>query len=248
MKKKILSVFCLLVLIVSLAACGNSAEATFGDEGVTAFELSQSCTNYASRIVDLSYDELQEYYDYYSSSKDAKEDYEIYETLFADLVEIKPIIGDFVGYTDFDVAKSGKTVTATLTIDYSKRDAEMVFVFNARDLEIQAINAQPVYSLGETMQKAALNTVMGIGIVFVILILISLIIYSFKIIPYLQKKLQKKEGPKVEIINANDGKTETLDDVNVTDDLELIAVISAAIAASTGSSTDSFVVRSIKRR
>ena len=29
--------------------------------------------------VDLSYDELQEYYDYYSSSKDAKEDYEIYE-------------------------------------------------------------------------------------------------------------------------------------------------------------------------
>ena len=33
-----------------------------------------------------------------------------------------------------------------------------------------------------------------------------------------------------------------------TDDLELVAVISAAIAAATGSSTDDFVVRSIKRR
>ena len=32
------------------------------------------------------------------------------------------------------------------------------------------------------------------------------------------------------------------------DDLELVAVISAAIAAATGSSTDGFVVRSIKRR
>ena len=58
----------------------------------------------------------------------------------------------------------------------------------------------------------------------------------------------KGVGKKDQIINANDGKTETSDDVNVTDDLELIAVISAAIAASTGSSTDSFVVRSIKRR
>ena len=34
----------------------------------------------------------------------------------------------------------------------------------------------------------------------------------------------------------------------VQDDLELVAVISAAIAAATGSSTDGFVVRSIKRR
>ena len=33
-----------------------------------------------------------------------------------------------------------------------------------------------------------------------------------------------------------------------TDDLELVAVIAAAIAAATGSSTDDFVVRSIKRR
>ena len=34
----------------------------------------------------------------------------------------------------------------------------------------------------------------------------------------------------------------------VQDDLELVAVISAAIAAATGSYTDGFVVRSIKRR
>ena len=32
------------------------------------------------------------------------------------------------------------------------------------------------------------------------------------------------------------------------DDLELVAVIAAAIAAATGTSTDDFVVRSIKRR
>ena len=37
-------------------------------------------------------------------------------------------------------------------------------------------------------------------------------------------------------------------DVAMKEDLELIAVISAAIAASEGVATDSFVVRSIRRR
>ena len=44
------------------------------------------------------------------------------------------------------------------------------------------------YSLGEKMQKAAMNTLMGLGTVFMILILISLVIYGFKVIPYLDRK------------------------------------------------------------
>ena len=39
-----------------------------------------------------------------------------------------------------------------------------------------------------------------------------------------------------------------VEEVSQTDDLELVAVIAAAIAAATGTSTDDFVVRSIKRR
>ena len=41
---------------------------------------------------------------------------------------------------------------------------------------------------------------------------------------------------------------QVVEEAPLTDDLELIAVISAAIAASEGTSTDSFVVRSIHRR
>ena len=78
-------------------------------------------------------------------------------------------------------------------------------------------------------------------------ILISLIIYCFKLIPYLQDKFNNKNS------NGNEDKKvvvveRAVAQKNQTDDLELVAVISAAIAASTGASTDDFVVRSIKRR
>ena len=95
------------------------------------------------------------------------------------------------------------------------------------------------------IQNALMNTVLGMGTVFVMLIAIALIIYCFKIIPVIQKKFAKKaepaaEAPKVAPVAAAP--------VQETDDLELVAVIAAAIAAATGTSTDDFVVRSIKRR
>ena len=78
--------------------------------------------------------------------------------------------------------------------------------------------------------------------VFAVLILISLVISCFKIFPYLESK--KKAGQTETAVK------ETVQDVPAAqqDNTELIAVIAAAIAASTGTSTDDFVVRSIKRR
>ena len=78
--------------------------------------------------------------------------------------------------------------------------------------------------------------------VFAVLILISLVISCFKIFPYLESK--KKAG------QTENAVKETVQDIPAEqqDNTELIAVIAAAIAASTGTSTDDFVVRSIKRR
>ena len=95
------------------------------------------------------------------------------------------------------------------------------------------------------MQKAGLNTVMGILIVFLMLIVMSGVIKLFEIIPKLEKKSkEKKEGAvAAPVVSKTPAPVK-----NETDDLQLVAVIAAAIAASTGASTDSFVVRSIKKR
>ena len=108
------------------------------------------------------------------------------------------------------------------------------------------VNAQ--FSLGEILQKAGLNTILGMGTVFAVLIFIAFIIYMFKYISVIENALKNKENKKTEVVSEVTETVAAPAEEAVCDDLELIAVIAAAIAAAEGTSTDSFVVRSIRRR
>lgn len=98
----------------------------------------------------------------------------------------------------------------------------------------------------ELMKTAGMNTLLGMGTVFIVLILIMALISCFKFIGNIGQKPAKEEPKQtsvdkaVEQIAANE---------EAQDDTELIAVISAAIAAFEGSnaSGDGYVVRSIRR-
>ena len=111
-------------------------------------------------------------------------------------------------------------------------------------MKLTSMNVNVDYSLGETMSKAALNVLMGMLVVFAVLIIISLVIYAFRIIPYLQKKFSGQEDTEKQAAV----KEEVEETEETADDGELVAVIAAAVAASTGMTTDDFVVRSIRRR
>lgn len=106
-------------------------------------------------------------------------------------------------------------------------------------------------SFGEKMKKAGLNTLMGILIVFATLFFISLVISLFKFIPRLQEKFRKQEEEKEAVLGSVDQvmtNIEQQEEENL--DQELVAVITAAIAASMGDSApaDGLVVRSIRCR
>lgn len=99
------------------------------------------------------------------------------------------------------------------------------------------------------MEKALINMLLGMGTVFCVLILISLLIGCFQIFPLLEKKFQSKKAKTV--LNENEPEEyakEVLLAENELADYTLIAVISAAIAATNNCSTADFVVKSIKRR
>jgi len=103
---------------------------------------------------------------------------------------------------------------------------------------------------GEKMEKAGFNTLMGMGTVFVVLIFISLLIGGFRYISIFEEKLlNKQKGSDTKAVaEAEPEFTEPLaEEEELKDDLELAAVITAAIAASEGVSPSGLVVRSIKR-
>lgn len=100
----------------------------------------------------------------------------------------------------------------------------------------------------DTMAQAGLNTILGIGIVFCVLLLISFIISCFK---YVNKFATRKqdETPVPSTVSAP---AVVEEEEEVVDDLEIVAVIMAAIEAYEEEMggyvpADGLVVRSIKK-
>ena len=139
--------------------------------------------------------------------------------------------------------------TVTVPLKFEKADANFVYVFDSQGTPT-SMSVDVQYGMGKTLQRAGLNTLMGIGTVFVMLIMISLIISLFNFIPKLQAAFSKKDKEE-EAKNAGIDKAVTqiaAQEEPEADDTELVAVIAAAIAASEGAaSTDGFVVRSIRK-
>ncbi len=119
-----------------------------------------------------------------------------------------------------------------------------------RNFHVTSITTNVDLTVSESLQKAGVNTAIGMGTVFVMLIVISFIISAMSVIPKLMEPSEKKKSEETEkavdktianIVEREESEEET-------DDTELAAVIAAAVAAFEGSSSsDGFVVRSIRR-
>lgn len=158
-------------------------------------------------------------------------------------------IGEFGGVTDVHSDISSDEAIIDVTVDGSIHDAVVQLIMTPEGCTGISTNIQ--YSFGELMEKAALNTLIGMGTVFVVLILISLIISAFNLIPKIQEKFSKNktEAEEIKVIREEAVDNTIARIVKQEDDLELVAVITAAIAASEGAAgTDGFVVRSIRKR
>ena len=153
--------------------------------------------------------------------------------------------GDFVEYGEFTFEATTSGVTAVTNAVFSEREADLEFTFDEK-LRLEAFTVSAKYSTMEVLEKAGLNTILGMGTVFAVLIFMSWIISLLKYIPAILDKFKKKEHQNAPVISQVTQSVSAVEEY--VDDTELIAVIAAAIAATEGTSTDDFVVRSIKRR
>ena len=247
MKKKISLLLCALFMILSLAGCSGNNEATTFDtteeESLAEFII----TNFAQmEVADMEeFKSLSEYQlNYTLMTSGLPIDADVFVGMLDSWMAAEVECGEFISHGDYEVeVKSSGVVVSTLA-EYEEREATISLSFG-EDERIASLDVSAKFALSEILTKAGLNTLLGMGTVFAVLIFLAFVISLFKYIPVILDKLTKKEKVPMATVPV---KAEPVVEETVTDDLELIAVITAAIAAQEGTSTDGFVVRSIRRR
>lgn len=257
--KKLASILLMLTCIIGLTACGGEGKVMRHDPDLVKAQC-QFLYEYVSleqHIGELdtydafTEDEYNDYAAFIYENTNIRADGEVFVSGIHSWIDNKEEIGRVekeVTVNDITINAKEDELIVSVAIDGEIHDAVMEMMYD-KNLHITSINTNIIYSFGELMEKAGVNTLIGMGTVFVVLILISLIIGCFGFIPKIQasfsERKQVKEAAEESVDNAIAG---IIEREEVSDDCELIAVIAAAIAASEGaSSTDGFVVRSIRR-
>lgn len=159
--------------------------------------------------------------------------------------------GAYVSHGEYKVDVKGDEIVVSTEAEYEDRNATLSFTFS-EDSYLESMDVSASYAMNEVLTKAGLNTVLGMGTVFVVLIFLAFLISLMKYIPSLlemfSKKATENAEPVTEVVQPSVTNTVVAQKVDAVDDLELIAVITAAIAAQEGTTTDGFIVRSIRRR
>lgn len=166
------------------------------------------------------------------------------------LTSFKSGIDSMVSITEYGTATSvvdDDSIIVTIPVKGEKGNGSVELIFtNDIYLQMTSCTLNLDQTKGQLMTRAALNTLLGMGTVFVVLILISLIISAFGVIPKIQASFAPKKA-EITPAPAPVPAAPVVEEEDLSDDMELVAVIAAAIAAYEGTSVEGFQVRSIRR-
>ena len=236
--KSLLAMVCVLALTLAMSVCAFAADTVTEDE---AANYKSAAETLISQIAGFSDEEIENYL--------AQDDAFTTATMES-WKSVKDELGAYSSIVSQDVEKDGDVVTISTVAQFEKAKADVVLMLDLGQQMYTSMTYSVQYSLAANMQRAGMNTLMGIGIVFLMPLFLSFVIGLFKYIEKFQnvgKKKAAEEAPKAEEAPAPAIAQSEAADEDFADDLELVAVISAAIAAYENTSGDSFVVRSIKK-
>ena len=236
--KKLLAILGVITCMVGLCACGQEGTATATSaEDEYLVQQFEAMVEQINTIV--SQGAVEQYASVDAVSYNALVDW---QNALDDIGEYTGTNGGFVEHGDEDIVIS-------INVAGSDHNAVVEFVLSSDGSALEGVSTNIEYSVGENMGRAAMNTLIGMGTVFVVLIIISLIISAFGVIPKIEAKMKAKEKQPIPEVKAAPVATPAAAvEEELSDDTELVAVIAAAIAAYEGSaSTDGFVVRSIRK-
>ena len=89
--------------------------------------------------------------------------------------------GAYAEHGEFNFEATADELTVTVPARFEERSATLEFIYD-ENLYLDSMTVSGIYSTGEILEKAGLNTVLGMGTVFCVLIFISIIIWLLKFI------------------------------------------------------------------
>lgn len=257
--KKLIALLCMITCILSLTACTSTAdqESSYTDQYDAA--MIQEYTESIMTSI-LSYDVAQiEGLMEARNSEVATTNAEALRVKesFRSWLESYEKLGSFEEFMGFEMTADEDTVTGTVTAQFSERNTRFSVTFLYDLSTYTEFKFAPIYSLSESMADAGLNTILGMGTVFVVLIFIAFLISLFKYINKAETHFANKKAAKEDAKRISDFVPVSPERAPVfmeqpqpteVDDLELIAVITAAVAAAANKPADQLIVRSIKKK
>ena len=175
--------------------------------------------------------------------------------LAAGWLGVKEELGAFVevGEQSVTLEDEGKTIVVSSDVKYdgvSDNTKVLVnYTFNKKD-NTGVVDWDVKYPKSKLIKEAGLNTLLGLGTVFIVLVFLSFVIGNIHWIPDIIEKRKKKNEPVKSApapAPAAPAPAVEAEEENLADDEELVAVIAAAIAASEEVPVEGFRVRSIRK-
>lgn len=247
---------CIAVCLFSLSACGKAETPSPPVDLSTQLKLSETALSCLERFVKTP-DGLKDE----TRTQFAKEN----EALAVGLdswENVKHDLGALEGvYDNTKVAELENGYRILLHTQFEKRKMDFTVVTD-QDGVVTSVGFAPQYTVAENMEKAFFNMILGMGTVFIVLIFISFLISRFKYINRFEatmknRRMKGTSGQSTVLVQPVDrseaenekaeAKAQDKAAISPGDDRELVAVITAAIAASAGRNPSDLVVRSIRR-
>lgn len=272
--KKLIALLCMLTCIVSLTACSSAEEVSIyqADKQVYAEQYAvESIIPLMTKSV-----AMQDFIEIYEADGFTSKEWEsvIYQSFnglsvngdaylkgFESFLTGLEKMGEILELGSVSSVVSDEEIIVYVDVLGTVKDGQVEIILSNDffgSLKSCTLNVNATFE--EKMTNAGLNTLLGMGTVFAVLIFIMLIIYAFGIIPVIQEKLANKDKAQVKETKKAPAKAKEADLELVAaiaattafeesrNDTELVAVIAAAVAAYRGeTTTDGFVVRSIKK-
>ena len=162
--RRIWLALCMAVCLFTLAGCSAAADTAETIDPQIEMAMQSGSQQYLDLFNQMDDASIEQALATSVKNKDT-----VMENALKSWDSIKDDLGAFVSSETAVVTKGDDGYIARMNTVYEKRAMEFTLIADEDLSKVETISFSPVYTTGEKMAKAGMNTLMGMGVVFVVL-------------------------------------------------------------------------------